>query len=224
VITVTRRKINPRTLQVTGVLLAGVALSSCALPAPNAKVSMPPQQLAVSPTTPSTGEAQSPGKSTSDNQEPGVAPETKTVTLKPQAPPKTERCHTSQLSGSLRQGDSGAGQRYADLVLRNSSRQTCTLYGYGGLQLIGPDGRPLPTDLKRTPNPGPTLLRLNPGDTASANLHWTAVESDDEPVPCQPTPDHIQVIPPDETDPLTVPWRMGPVCGHGSMDGSAYHR
>ncbi|KAA5837358.1 DUF4232 domain-containing protein [Saccharopolyspora hirsuta] len=151
-----------------------------------------------------------------------------------QAPPETPkqqaskvtRCHTSMLTGSLQNPEAGAGQRYAELTLTNSSGETCTLYGYGGLQLVDASGRALPTDAKRTPNPGPSLIRLAPGESASATLHWTAVPHEGEPTdgPCAPTAARLEVIPPDETDPLSVTWNSGPVCGFGSIDGTAYHR
>ena len=46
------------------------------------------------------------------------------------------RCHTGDLAGSLQPGDSGAGQRHATVVLRNTSSRTCTVKGYGGIGLV----------------------------------------------------------------------------------------
>lgn len=45
----------------------------------------------------------------------------------------------------------GAGNRYADLVVTNTSGRTCTLHGYGGLQLIGADGKPASTGARVIP-------------------------------------------------------------------------
>jgi hypothetical protein len=51
-----------------------------------------------------------------------------------------DRCHTSVLSADVRKTEVAAGQVYATLTLGNMSHQTCTLYGYAGLQLIGSRG------------------------------------------------------------------------------------
>src|SRR5438067_3986 len=50
------------------------------------------------------------------------------------------RCHTAQLSATLTAGSPGAGQRYATLVLENTGRGTCTVHGYGGIQLVSVTG------------------------------------------------------------------------------------
>lgn len=137
--------------------------------------------------------------------------------------PRDPRCHTSQLTGSMSPVEAGAGQRYADLSLTNSSDQFCTLYGYGGMQLVDAAGTPLPTNVTRTPNPGPALIDLPPGASAAATLHWTAVPHEGEGDPCQPAPASLQVIPPDETEPLPVTWTGDVVCGGGAIGESAYH-
>lgn len=185
---------------------------------------------AVTPSSPAPAPAPEPASRPSpaaeSSAEPAAEPATEPAREQAQAQPsRVERCHTSMLSGNVQRGEPGAGQRYAELVLTNTSGETCTLYGYGGMQLIDENGDPLPTDVERTPSPGPEVVRLAPGDSASATLHWTAVPHQGEPTdgPCQPRPASAQVIPPDETDPLTVSWQFGPVCGFGSIDGSAYH-
>lgn len=137
---------------------------------------------------------------------------------------EVQRCHSSMLTGSLRPGSPGAGQRYADLVLRNQSSQPCTIYGYSGLQLVDSTGHLLPTTVTRS-NPGPQPVTLNPGQSSVETLHWTAVATGDEPIsgPCEPQPASVQVIPPDETNALTVSWNsMGEVCDHGRFDSSAF--
>ncbi|MBB5153760.1 DUF4232 domain-containing protein [Saccharopolyspora phatthalungensis] len=220
------RWLGLRTAQASGALLIAGLMTGCGTSGgPNGQVitapNVPPappaidsgtQTLTSPPQTDNTGSAES-----------QALPDP--VATRPQSS-KVTRCHTSMLSGSLRESEAGAGQRYAELVLRNSSHQTCTLYGYGGMQLVDQSGRPLPTSIERTPNPGPSLITLGPGETASATLHWTVVSHDGEPTngPCQPTPARARVIPPDETDPITVTWNSGPVCGFGSISGSAYHR
>jgi hypothetical protein len=134
---------------------------------------------------------------------------------------QTPRCTAETLKGEIGPGNAAAGNRYAKLVVTNTGKATCTLYGYGGLALIGG-----PTKLTRKPDPGPALVTLQPGQKAFKNLHWGVVPAGDEPVdgPCEPPSTGATVIPPDETQPFTVKFDFGPVCQHGAIDGSAYYR
>lgn len=120
--------------------------------------------------------------------------------------------------------DAGAGNRFAELVVTNTSGKTCSLYGYGGLEFFDANGKPNPTDLVRTPNPGPSLVTLAPGDTAAKKLRWGVVPTGDEPVtgPCQPPSVGIRVIPPDDTRSFDVSYDFGSVCAGGHVEGSAY--
>jgi hypothetical protein len=129
------------------------------------------------------------------------------------------------LRGTVQPPEGAAGNRYAQLVVTNTGSAPCTLYGYGGFELVGADGRPLPTVALRDEPPGPSLVRVAPGGTAAKLLHWSVVPHAGEPAtgPCQPTAALLRVIPPDETQPFDVPWQFGAVCGGGTIHGSAYH-
>lgn len=184
--------------------------------------SPPPPASPMSPSiTPPTTPSHAPPSTSAHAPATTSAPSTGTQAA-PQ--PGGGRCHTSMLSGQVSSGSPGAGQRYATLTLTNSSGQPCTIFGYGGLQLIGEDGTALPTDLERTPAPPPQLIHLEPGKSVSANLHWGAIPGENEAATgtCQPEPVQALVTPPDETDPLVVSWSMGPVCQQGRIEGSAY--
>ena len=137
--------------------------------------------------------------------------------------PRTDRCHTSELTGSLTGASAGAGQRYATLVLRNTGGRPCTVHGFGGLGLAASDGSALPTHQVRSGAPAATVS-LAPGASVRAALHWSAVNGPGDPSTgaCQPSPATLRVIPPDETDALSVPWTMGPVCSGGTIDQHAY--
>jgi hypothetical protein len=131
------------------------------------------------------------------------------------------------LSATLQYAGAGAGQRGALLTVRNTSRQTCTLFGYAGLQLLGANGAAVRTNLERNADPSPKLLQLAPGASATADVTYSAINSDDEPGAgnCEPQPVSALVTPPDERDPLTTSWgHMGPVCQHGQMRISAFHQ
>jgi len=136
------------------------------------------------------------------------------------------RCSAAVLSGTVQPKDSAAGNRYAELVVTNTGSAPCTLYGYGGLQLIGSDGKPLPTTALRDEQPKPSLVTVAPGGHAAKLLHWGVVPTGSEPPdkPCQPNPAKLSIIPPDETQPFTVTWSLGPVCAGGTFHGSAYYK
>lgn len=137
--------------------------------------------------------------------------------------PRTDRCHTSELTGSLTAEGAGAGQRYATLVLRNTGGRSCTVHGFGGLGLAASDGSALPTHQVRSGAPATTVL-LTPGASVRSALHWSVVTGpgDSSTGACQPTPATLRVIPPDETDPLSVGWTQGPVCSGGTIEQHAY--
>lgn len=129
-------------------------------------------------------------------------------------PPAVERCHTGDLSAHLTASGAGAGQRYAGVVLTNTSSRTCTLYGYVGMALTGPDA-PADTNLIRDPGPE-AQIKIAPGDSAATSLHWSAIPGDGEATGC-PRPTAIEVTPPDETTQLTTGWSYGGVCQHGEL-------
>ena len=138
--------------------------------------------------------------------------------------PGTARCTAGTLSGMVKPQDAGAGNRYATLVVTNKSKSACTLYGYGGLQLVDAQGNPTPTNLVRTGDPSPSLVILQSSETAQKKLHWTVVPTGDEPVtgPCEPPSAGAKVIPPDETEPFSVTFAFGSVCAKGRIEGGAY--
>jgi len=146
-----------------------------------------------------------------------------TTSAVPTSSAPTGRCSTSELTASLGAETAGAGQRYATLTLRNTGGHACTVHGFGGLGLAGAGGAALPTKQVRTGGPATTVL-LAPGATARSDLHWGAVNGPgDAPTgDCQPTPTTLRVIPPDETDPLSVAWTFGPVCEGGTIEQHPY--
>jgi hypothetical protein len=108
-------------------------------------------------------------------------------------------------------------------VLRNTGGRTCTVHGFGGLGLAGSDGRALPTHQVRSGGAAATV-RLAPGATVRSALHWSSVNGPGDPSsgPCQPPPATLRVIPPDETDSLSVGWTLGPVCSAGTIEQHPY--
>jgi hypothetical protein len=164
----------------------------------------------------------------SSTSQPSVTTATGESSSPPSSPPSSAagpaRCTAAVLSGTVQQSDSAAGNRYAHLVVTNTGSATCTLYGYGGLQLLDENDQPLPTSGARDEKPGPSLVTVQPGGTARKLLHWTVVATGNEPVdqPCQPPAAKLSIIPPDETEPFVVAWELGPVCNAGTFHDGAY--
>jgi Protein of unknown function (DUF4232) len=201
------------------ILAAGLALAGCTgqpqSGQPNPGGTTPPPSPTATSGQPPSGPTSAPTPEAPSGQ-PSA----------PGQPPASGRCTAAVLTGIVRIGDAAAGNRYAKLVVTNTGSVPCTLYGYGGFQLVAADGTALPTSTKRDEAPGPALVRLAPGGNAIKNLHWGVVPTGNEPVdrPCQPEPRTARVIPPDETQPFTVEWTFGPVCAAGTFHDSAYYQ
>jgi hypothetical protein len=136
------------------------------------------------------------------------------------AAPKVTTCLVSQLAAQQAEGSPGAGQRYATITFTNNSAQACTMFGYIGLQLLGPGNTQVPTNVVRASGPK-TLITLAPnGGQSYTTLHWGAVASGNEPDngPCEPTAQQIQITTPNATQSLFQPWTFGVVCQQGQID------
>lgn len=96
------------------------------------------------------------------------------------------------------------------LVLTNMSGHDCTMYGFGGVDLHGPDDpQNGPVYSLRRSSEEPALVRLTTG--ASAHVTITYLRGSGTPAPDNDVwqPSSLVVTPPDETTPLTVPWTAG---------------
>src|SRR3954447_10943784 len=202
-------------------LLAGLLLSSCSF---RGSVSAGTSSGSPSSAGIGAGEATA-GTTTAGRSTTDATTSARPVTTTPAgtSTARPDRCHTSELTGSLGPETAGAGQRYATLMLRNTGGRSCTLYGFGGLGLAGAGGAAVPTKQVRSGAP-PTTVSLAPGATARSALHWGSVNGPGDPPTgaCQPAPTTLRVIPPDETDPLSVAWTFGPVCEAGTIEQQPY--
>jgi hypothetical protein len=131
-------------------------------------------------------------------------------------------CTTADLTASLgrkvalpvdRQGQLGAaGTHYRiDLVWTNKSATSCTLHGFGGVDIDGPDlgmaGGPT-YSLPRTGD-APATVTLAPGASAHTTIGYI------DPTGANPDatrlwkPTHLEVTPPNQTTHLDVRWTAG---------------
>lgn len=124
------------------------------------------------------------------------------------------RCHTSELRASIGRPSPGAGQRNFPIVLTNTADRTCTVRGYPGAAFVDASGKQLGPDPKRSPDT-PTTVTLTPGRSGWAGLSFASPEISGARTA---RPAALLVTPPDERDPLKVPWTAGevPVAGNES--------
>ncbi|MFF7171244.1 DUF4232 domain-containing protein [Streptomyces pseudovenezuelae] len=175
--------------------------------------SAPPSEsgTAAPATTATTATPSDPGPGS------GVPTDAASASRTPSAPPSPAggtRCHTSELSASVGRNNPGAGQENFPVVLTNRSSRTCTLHGYPGTAFVDPSGRQLGPDPERSAT-APETVKLAPGQSAWAGLSFANPEVSGAGTA---TPATLLVTPPDEEDPLKVPWKSGevPVSGNES--------
>jgi hypothetical protein len=108
-------------------------------------------------------------------------------------------CGASSLTARYKGADAAMSHVYGKIVLRNVSRESCWVKGYGGLSYVGGgNGTQIGAAADRTPSQTPQVI-LAPGDSARSAI----VETSFGPYPakqCRPTKvDGFRVYVPDET-------------------------
>ncbi|WP_059008339.1 DUF4232 domain-containing protein [Streptomyces specialis] len=168
--------------------------------------------------TGSDGEEPDSASSSASGSSPGSAAD-ETAGAGTEGSPGPPWCTHETLTASLRTLEPAAGNRYAALVLTNSSDEPCRTQGWPGLQLSAADGEELPTTTVRDHAGTPDRLTLLPGGTAWAQIHWSVVPGSEDPADgCGPAPGKLAVIPPEETEATTTAWDLGEVCGGGRIE------
>jgi Protein of unknown function (DUF4232) len=113
----------------------------------------------------------------------------------------SSRRRTSQLGVMPPNATGAAGTIELSFRLQNTSRQRCTIYGFVGMQMLDVAGRRPPTRVVRnggflSGQPGPNLVNLPPGDTATFQVLYGDVPVGSE--TCVQA-SRLLVTPPDET-------------------------
>jgi hypothetical protein len=134
------------------------------------------------------------------------------------------RCRTSDVRVTVRDLDSGAGRRYAEVVLTNATGSQCRVEGYGGLQLLDASRNPVPSRLVRLTRPAARPVVLDPGGSATSQISFSVVPTDGDARrgPCQPEPAFALVTPPDQKKSTRITWNLGPVCDQGRIEQRSY--
>lgn len=170
---------NHRTPLLIGLLSAGLLLAGCG---GGAAPSEAPAALSTAPTT----AAPQPTGETSSSEAGEVA-----------------RCTSNTVQASV--GTTlGDNQKDTTIVWRNTSDAPCTMTGFGGVDLRGPDDPQFGPSYS-LPRAGeePTAVVVKPGGTAHTVITWLPGDSW--------TPTDIVVTAPDETTSTTLKWDQGPV-------------
>jgi hypothetical protein len=120
-------------------------------------------------------------------------------------------CGADSLSLSTSPPISPGQQSYIHfyVILTNVSQQTCTLQGYPGVDLVGPDDPTLgPTYSLPRKSDDVQPVVLAPGESAKSLLGFLPKLGPDGSEPAWP-PTTIVVTPPDSTTQLQTPWIPG---------------
>jgi ABC-type transport system substrate-binding protein len=178
-------------------LLIGVAIVGSALVA-GCSSSTPVAGPTVTVTATSTGSA-------------SASPSNPPATTTPAGPGP---CQSSELKVTLGQGNAAAGTAFYEILFKNDSGTTCTLYGFPGVSFTGETyAVQVGPAATRNLDIQPSLVTLAPGAVASAEI--SVVDAQNYPPgPCGlTTASGILVYPPNLTTSVGLPFN-GYTCVH----------
>ena len=186
-----------------GLAIGGAALGACSSGSSSSSTTAGPTSSSGIPSTSST----TPAPSTTSKPAPSTTSTGPT------------RCTTAGLVGSIVGSSGAAGTIETTVGLRSTAATPCILGGYPGLQMLGPGGATLPTNVVRKGNysftsMAPTTVTLSSGQSAYFNIGYSDVPVGNE-TSC-PTSASLEVTPPNATDHLVVTATLTP-CGGGTL-------
>jgi hypothetical protein len=120
-------------------------------------------------------------------------------------------CKSFQLTVELVHVQGAMSGEYGEFHIANRSSQSCSMYGYPGVELLDRNGQPLPTTLRDGPvaltqrdqQQVPEEVVLVPGSAGGFEMRWSYPGS----APCDGpgvVPDKLAVTPPGATNPVLV--------------------
>lgn len=122
-------------------------------------------------------------------------------------PPKTETtttCNADELTLTLENGDGGgAGTTNQMIVLTNSGKRTCTLFGFPGVSLVNDNGNQIGKPADRAKNYTEKTVTLAPTKQAKATLSFEDPSNFDA-GECKTGATKLRVYPPNDTGYLSV--------------------
>jgi hypothetical protein len=142
-------------------------------------------------------------------------------------------CHASDLSATLGtkkeqqvnvQGQLGAaGTHYAiTLTWTNYTNHTCTMEGFGGVDMIGPDLGSNGSPKYSLPRSGdtPHQITLKPQGTAHTVIEYIDPSGSQPTASPQWTPTQLEATPPNETKSIQLSWTAGTPVYQDPQDGA----
>jgi hypothetical protein len=117
-------------------------------------------------------------------------------------------CATRDLKATVGIAQGAAGSVYQVIDFTNIGTASCSLYGYPGIALAG--GSPVTqigAAASRSPQAGPALITLKPGDIANSLLRITQAQN--YPTSrCSPMAStYLQIYPPNQTTPIYLGYK-----------------
>jgi hypothetical protein len=158
-------------------------------------------------TSPATATTTPATTTTTTAASPATTKTTTTTTASAAAP----GCATSQLAASIGAGGgAGMSQNRVSLQLKNTSGETCTLYGYPGVSwATSANGGEVGPGATRYDIATPKLVTLGPGAIASAPLDIVVGDGGLSASECHPLPvTGLRIYPPNQTAALFVAYSL----------------
>ena len=187
-------------------VVAATAVAGCGSQAASSLSSSP------SATSGSSGSNGAAASSSSASASPAAAPtgHASSAAVNPNAaaaggPPG---CATRDLKATVGVAQGAAGSVYQVIDFTNIGTASCSLYGYPGIALAG--GSPV-TQIgmaaSRSPQAGPALVTLKPGDVANTLLRITQAQNYPT-SKCSPMAStYLQIYPPNQTTPIYLGYK-----------------
>lgn len=197
-----------------GALIAATAAVtvSCGQQAPQAQ--QPPAVVTVTQPAPE-GTTESQGSS-EEASEQGSSSETKVS--HPEEIPTQKPCQTSQLRarfypdtlvGLHDDPTQPAGGSRTKLRLANVGAKACTVHGDARIEFLDGAGAVMPaTFVDKAGTPPAEWMSIGTREGVAQELYWIYQTGD-----CVDDPAKVRIYPPDNTEPITLDWNFGTVCG-----------
>ncbi len=155
-----------------------------------------------------SGTADAAQPTTPSPHNPGTPADTVKTPAAPPPPdtrkPPVSPCASAQLKLTAGRGDGAAGSVQLPLLFTNTGTGTCTLHGFPGVALVGPEGRQLGAPASRTGSGG-TALVLASGHSARADLRVARAENYPQERCAPAAAEGLRVYPPNRTQALFLP-------------------
>ena len=128
--------------------------------------------------------------------------------VNPNVPGGPPGCATRDLKATVGVAQGAAGSVYQVIDFTNIGTASCSLYGYPGIALAG--GSPVTqigAAASRSPQAGPALITLKPGDVANTLLRITQAQNYPT-SKCSPMAStYLQIYPPNQTTPIYLGYK-----------------